>query len=82
MGCTYYQMQEKVANLYPGATWKYRVYHQMSREQVIAIYHRSVESGAFERAKQRRKVEKENAKVHQMNLWDWLKGRKKDGKEI
>lgn len=68
-------MQEKVASLYSGQTWKYRVYHQMSRDQIIAIYHKSVENGAFDKLKKRKKIEKENAKVHQMNLWDWLRGK-------
>lgn len=66
-------MQSKVASLYSNATWEYRVYHQMSREQVMAIYFKSLEDCSFEKLKKKKKIEKENSKVKQMTIFDWLK---------
>ena len=70
-------MKEKVASAYPGAGWKYRVYHQMKHDQIVALYFRFLQDGTFEKAKKRKKVEKENEKINgnQINIFDWIKSK-------
>ena len=65
-------MQKLVSELYPGPAWKYRVYHQMSTEQITAIYFKALNRGDFskEKKKERNQIQKENAQYHQMTLWD------------
>ena len=73
-------IQRMVADLYPGAGWKDRVYNHMSHEQVCAIYHSALQRGQFD--KKRKKSIKEAIKDSknwvQMTIFDWM--RKEDGK--
>ena len=70
-------MKDKVASAYSGASWQYKVYHQMRDNQIVALYFKFLQDGTFDRQKQRKKVERENEKNsgHQMNIFDWLKER-------
>ena len=69
------EMRAKIATLYPGPNWKYRV-SNMPAAQVQAIYFKSVETGTFDKKlRERKKIERENrATLHdQMDIYDWMK---------
>lgn len=62
-------MQQMVADLYPSADWKDRVYNHMSHEQVCAIYHKSLERGYFDKKKKKPIAEH----WRQMTIFDLFK---------
>ena len=67
-------MKRMVAELYPGAGWKARVYNHMSKEQIIAIYYDSLHRGRFDKnaKKEKKKIEKENRKWYQLTIFDFM----------
>ena len=68
-------IRERVASAYPGASWQYRVYHQMKDNQILALYFKFMQDGTFDKAKERKKIAKANEKeeAKQITIFDWIK---------
>jgi hypothetical protein len=61
------QMKRAIIDAYPYPEWKEKVLHNMSDEQVIAIYYSMLRSGRFEKIKQQRKPVNEKVELKLIN---------------
>lgn len=64
-------MRGEIGKVYSSKKWKNKVAF-MPPNQVIAIYNRMRESGTIEYAAERRAREAEEAKYHQMDIFEYL----------
>lgn len=77
-------MKKAVMDLYSSAKWKGRVL-QMPANQIIAIYHRSEESGLFDKRneskKLAKKMKKENERYVQLTIFDYLEDKNEQSQQ-
>lgn len=59
-------MREKIASVYPGAGWKWKVRH-MPEKQVMAVYFDFLKRGRFDKPKKAKAKEPEYV---QLTIWD------------
>lgn len=63
------QMRHKIANCYPGASWKARCFN-MSTKQVVAVYHAFRKNGKLDSNKKRK--DNSSREYKQMTVWDYI----------
>ena len=73
----YSTMQQMVADLYSGPSWKHKVYNVFTKQRVCAIYFDSLKRGKFDknRKKEEAAIAKENKNYIQLSIFDWMKNK-------
>lgn len=64
-------MRAEIGKVYNSQKWRNRV-SAMPANQVIAVYNRMRENGTIEYAKERRARELEDAKYHQVTMFEYM----------